>query len=491
MPVIVHLSGFSQQVFAAQQRRTDDAEIMALVTRWDNAKTREEKEHWLEVIYRALGNDIESVVRSRSRGRLSSDQIESLAWRALNQSINVFGRAKFQQNSILGNDWTDALKSLAHQARTIPFATMIWNAIPTEVKGQIEDGVGHLHRKYQLQAIHAINDALVRPELANLAAKTVQTQPEAQALLANPISQMNRSESSFLCALALQKLLPELRKPEPPPNSLFGHVVGFTLKGLVPAAIAEEQGLQLDTGVTTALSRLRPDIEEERRLRELGKLPEGWEQLSRPERIRRLQLKRIRREYGDRLSWWESTAKQLGRNLTITGGDSWGEAKKLFLANQIPPQLWAFPYSRYYVPRRAAHPYGIQAIQRALDLLERRRTQQPTAPVAAPPREGGAVTQRDPDLYRAIVNHLYSSPGHEAERAVGELLSLDPRPDQNAIEEWLGQLPEAIASDVRDFGFLNLAREIDQRVKDFLSEPGALKQLERITAVQNRPGMRR
>jgi len=106
---------------------------------------------------------------------------------------------------------------------------------------------------------------------------------------------------------------------------------------MIPQAIAEETGQQLDAGVTTALSKLRSDIEEERRMRELGQLPEGWEQTSRLERIRRLQLLRIRRDYGDRLKWWEETARKLGRNLTISGADSWGKAKRLFLANQIDP----------------------------------------------------------------------------------------------------------------------------------------------------------
>jgi len=264
-----------------------------------------------------------------------------------------------------------------------------------------------------------------------------------------------------------------------------GHVLGFSLKQLVPEAVAEEQGQSYDAGTTTALSRLRPYIQEERQMRETGQLPAGWEQLSREERIRRIQLQRIREKWGDRLSWWADTAKKLGRNLSITGADSWSEAKKLFIEHGIDPQLWAYKHSPYYLPRSVAHPYGVQAISRALDLLERRprMPSQPTAPVAAP--AAGAATQaRDPDLYRAIVNHLYSTPGHEAERAVGELLSRDPRPSQGTVEAWISQLPTDIASDVRDFRFLNLAREIDQRVKDFLSEPGALKQLERMVGQQ-------
>ena len=63
---------------------------------------------------------------------------------------------------------------------------------------------------------------------------------------------------------------------------------------------------------------------------------------------------------------------------------------------------------------------------------------------------------------------------------MGELLSRDPRPSQSTVEAWISQLPTDIASDVRDFGFLNLAREIDAKIKDYISEPGALNQLERM-----------
>jgi len=482
VPVVVTISGFHQQVYAARERRTDDSAVMELVRRWDNAKTKEEREHWLEVIYKVLGSGIEDAVRSRSRGRLTRDQIEALAWRALQQSLGEFGRSRYKLTDVVGNDWTEPLKELSQQARSHPFAATIWHAIPQAIRSQIEAGAAHLHRNTQQQAITAINQALSKPELASLAAEVVQSEPEGQQLLAKPIAEMNRAERSFLCATALHQILPELRKPEPPPISLYGHVLGFSLKQLVPEAVAEERGELYDAGTTTALSRLMPDIQEELQMSQTGTLPEGWEALSRPERIRRLQLQRIRREYGDRLAWWADTARKLGRNLSITGADSWSEAKKLFIEHGIDPQLWAYKHSPYYLPRSVAHPYGVTAIQRALDLLERRprMPSQPTAPVAAP--AAGAATQdsRDPDLYRAIVYHIYASPRHEAERAVGELLSRDPRPSQSTVEAWISQLPTDIASDVRDFGFLNLAREIDAKVREFITEPGALRHLERM-----------
>ena len=83
-------------------------------------------------------------------------------------------------------------------------------------------------------------------------------------------------------------------------------------------------------------------------------------------------------------------------------------------------------------------------------------------------------------LYRLIVDQIYGGVGHEAERAVGELLSRDPRPSQGTVEAWISQLPTDIASDVRDFGFPNLAREIDAKVKEFITEPGAIHELERM-----------
>jgi hypothetical protein len=472
---------------AATRRFLEEQQLNVLLEKYDGAADGERKERIAEEIFQLTAPAIRGIIAARAKGRLGADPIESLAWQATYEGLAGHSRTRFRLTDAEGNDWTGALRWVQAMAGTgQPEGRSLWYALPEEVRDRIAGTQGHLDVRVQHQALGAINDALMRPDLfPPQAYRTLGPRPDAAELLAKEPTDWDRSERTYLNALVVQSLLPQLRPPQRRPLNFIGHVARVVAPKLVPVAVAEEQGWQQDRDAVTALGQLRPDIEREAEMERSGQLPDGWQSLPKAERVRRLQLERIRRDYGDRLRWWEDTTRRLGRPLRISGGQGWSAAKELFRRHDVDPQLYLYGWSPYFLPRRVAHPYGAERIERALALVEGRRPaplSESVSVVAATPTAGRGL---DRDVYRHAVLRLYSGPGRAAEKAVGLFLAGTVRPGLEGVQRWLSTLPEDVATDIRDMGFQQVARLVDEGVRGYISEePGALRELEEAVGAE-------
>jgi hypothetical protein len=130
------------------------------------------------------------------------------------------------------------------------------------------------------------------------------------------------------------------------------------------------------------------------------------------------------------------------------------------------------------LPREAAHPYGLAIISRVLSLLAEQRPvsldQFPSGMIAAPARERALHE----DVYKTAVEAIFGQPGFETELGIGRFLAEHPRPSAPEVEGFLESLPPDLAGDVRDMGLPGIARMVEQRIRDYLKEPGALAEME-------------
>ena len=296
-----------------------------------------------------------------------------------------------------------------------------------------------------------------------------------------------QDEVSFLATQAIAKTLAALKRHTKPRN--LAAYAACVARGLAVNARADDRGERWNNAAACAAA-LQQFIHEESERRQLGTLPDGFQDLPLAERVRRLYRASLDRKYGNALCWWNRQVEALSPAdpFIVKDAKSWNRAKRLFVERRIDPALWQ---ERHHVVKEMVHPFGIRLISRCLFEAAQRR--EPTrAGYAIDARSSaepdytaswiGALSSRRERVYSHLVERLFSKPEYELELQVGRLLAaprdqasrgqVSPYPTPMEIKRCLKRLPLNVADEILEIGFDRIAHIVERRIREYLIEPG-------------------
>ena len=315
--------------------------------------------------------------------------------------------------------------------------------------------------------------------------------PVVDRVLRGRLGHRLQDEVSLLTTQAIARTLTMLEKRRP--LNLAAYAGGVAKRLAIATHTADRGG---DRELASAANTLRPYIDEERELRESGTLPEGWERLPLPERVRRLYRRKLDARFAPAVAWWNQQVQALcpDNPFAVKDAKSFLKARRLFTEGGIDPAQWREPSGQYYVPKEAIHPYGIRLVSRLIESMNRHDIQ---AEYAIDVRSSSSdpdysapwiatLSSRPRVVFARVANELFARPGYELEYAVAQLMAAPReqprqeatlRPCPQEITRYLAKMPPEIAAEIRECGWTKIVREIEAKVAAHLSEPGVGQRL--------------
>ena len=304
---------------------------------------------------------------------------------------------------------------------------------------------------------------------------------EAKILLDKGVENLSSTELTRFNALALSAACPEITVPsQPPPRSILGYITKFWLPN-AKSRIAELGGApSTQEYLLEAKNALKPIIEQLRQMEIAGTMPPELDHLRPAERVYSLYRQNQQQRYGPIIKWWNDRIRELQpqKPFALNSPASLRDAKTLLRQNptKVEERLWKGKGSPYFLPVSALETLGLQIIQRVLDSSggsvgrTHAVTTSPTAP--SPDQNKAAKWFRDgrqSEAYRWLVQRLFGA--NEVEFEVGNFLANNLAPNRQAIDQFLNELPEEMASDIEEYGWANLTLKIDRAVLNAVQRP--------------------
>ena len=490
-------------IVIADTGNTDLDQLNALLDQYDHANSADQKEQVAGRIHDQIGDQIESMIRGRTRGiGLDAEQTRAAGWEALLKGLDMCGVTQFQRSSAAGSEWGGVIQKCRpachgqpakwnyEYQRQTPAGARIWDMLSPAFRQALSQypPLQACNRALADRFVAELNAIIRRRDFyASQAWADVSVPQEAQALLAHN-RQLGTTEVTRLNATLLASAFPEIALPPPPKRNLMGFISSSVIPGMLSELYEGATGKTADSFLADAHGFLKPDIEAVERMRAQGTLPDGWEGLSLADQIYREQRRRIATVYLPRLAWWSAQVKkyQPGNPFEVRDRGGLQYAKQLLTENRVDERLWKYPNSEYYIPTRALHIYGVEAIQRMLDSTgpQGPAAAQPTlTPAPAQPADPGrnfewlladGIPER---AYLHLVQKLFLP--QSAECMVGEFVAQNPTCTAKDAEAFIRSLPEDIADDIRFTGWDRLVREIDEKILAQFKDPRGRMELER------------
>jgi hypothetical protein len=471
------------------------ANLAELAAVYDRSQGDFERERIAAEVYELIGGQIGAMILHRARGlKLSSDQLDALAWQALLRGLNESGMTRFKLASAPDSDWQPMILSMMEAAKTSPASPQarIWGMLSPETKSAVLSNLRYIKYTAQYAVINDINALLRRRDLYDPQAwSNIRLPEETTTLLKQEFDGLSGTELSRLNALLVASAFPVLSVPPAPKKNLLGYISATVVPQLQPEIYETATGKKSDVHLAEASAFLRQDLEAVRQMQERGTLPDEWARLSLAERVYRHQKQRIEKRYGPVIRWWNDRIRDLQpRNpYTVNNSGSLKSARELFEQNQdrVPSHLWKPIGAPYNLPSQVLAPFGLRTIERLLATEGFNRN----APSKVKPHVAPVYTQNagDPDAerllagghqskaYRWLIQRLFKP--EQAEYQIGMFLAATPRPAGPEIEQFLSTLPDDIAEDIEQAGWNRTAYRIDSQVLQAVKNPAVREEIMR------------
>lgn len=447
---------------AGKTSKVDQQALDALLKNYDRAGRQKRDE---------IAGDIEALVAPAVRGMLarglggldlSSDETASLVTEVVRGALAMSGVTQYRRSDVDVEGLVRRMRAAGDEAGR-RLRELISPALREEVLN-----ARYLKASLEQQVVDQINRLLLLPDLG---ARLGQRHRDVST------SPVERAAGN---AELLSQLFPEIKQVLMPQRSLLGYISSH-LPELRRRLLKNK-----DPGVTPQMradwARIKNIVEQ---LHASGHQPtphEVYEQY-------RADLEQRTRPAKE---WMEAQVRKLRPEnaFDIRSAIDLRAAREILDEAGVNPGLWRDPGSPHYLAKRDVKPLGEQTIERlmstpglgapALPSAERVLI---TAPVA--PQQGEVpdwaplsrlIGSRE-QLQSAIIDHIYGTPQHEAERAVALFLTDHPQPQPNQVEQFISRLRSDIAEDIRTIGWDTIAREIDDSIKDLLRSPDAIQEI--------------
>ncbi|MCZ7647463.1 MAG: hypothetical protein M5U26_19770 [Planctomycetota bacterium] len=450
-----------------------------LVALYDAAKTESERERAFEDIYALAGERLRAMVwRAAGGASLDGTDVDTLAREALGRALRESGVARLHR---VQGDWQALLGALLGGRNEA--GRRLWGLLTPALQERMRQSQRYLKATDANVLLKELNALLTRHDL-----------PVHLGL--GPARTGAMPDIAYANAGMLVEAFPgaQIKVLRPPRN-----ILGYLSKIVLPEMrkqIREMAGRRpLNAQDAAIMSALRPALKQYEEMKGTGTLPPELAGLPFAAAVNALYRADLDRRYGPARAWWEQMVRKIRPDNPFVVKDviSWRSAKALFEQAGVPADQWREPGSPYYIPKGAMKPYGIQTVERVLGLPSMRSLQGPgaggeqrplpRAPEAAPGWAGELALSHGggADLYRQVVEQLFARPGYEAEHAVGLMLARSPNPTPADVEQYLGTIDAETAEVIREIGWASVAREVDRRVLEVVSDPARRGELARQT----------
>jgi hypothetical protein len=456
---------------ATADKQPANKELEELVEAHDRSLSISERERLAERIFPLVEPTIRGLIIRANQGRpIGDEELHSLAWQVLARGLNETGVSRLKRSD--GN-W----RALVEQCKLgRPAGARVWNMLSAELRNELSSTV-YLKSTLEDRLVRELNAVIRRRDLYDPEAfPDSMLLPEARELVSKGVASLPMSDLSRLNVLLLASSKLGINAPPKPPRNLMGLIKATIIPQMKPAIWEAASGRQVDRYAVETLNALKPDIQAVKEMEATGTLPPEGELLNEFQRISEHQKRRLSRQYGPALKWLNERVKELQPQNFYAVNDvgSLRSARELLAqhSDKCPESLWKNKGAPYYVPAHAMKPIGAKAIERAMGtsqpLMESSR---PQAVNAQEP-----ISEMDPSLlgphaYRAVAEKLFGKPGFEVERSMALFMATTPRPTPQQAEMFIASLPPELGETIRDVGFKNIVREVDQKILKELSEP--------------------
>lgn len=436
----------------------DQKHLDALLVQYDASRDSAERERVAAEIDALLSPAVQAILR-RNLGGLDIEDFSGMASEAIRLALAEAGNTRLRKNEIHNPErLIERMKVPGDEA-----GQRLRSLLPDDLRDLLTSAK-YIRTDVELRGLldYLNDDLLHRPDLAkNLG-------------LTGPENLRSTNDLTAYNAAVLHELFGDaVQMPATPERSLMGYIVKFVVPEF-KARLLKETGKAADPTVSRAKRSLGPIIDELRG--RLGRLPDENE-------VNEAYRGMLSQRYRPAVQWFQEqvASQQPDRAFVIRRPPALNDAKEILKEKGFDPALWESG-GQYYVPREYFKPVGVETIRRVLEEYTRGNVRLPDMPSAGSVPAGSSTGESPAwaqnlgasggaELYRRVLEHLYSQPQFGAERAVGEFLAANGDPRGADFEQYLASLDPAVAEDIRQIGFENLAHEVDERVLEVLRDP--------------------
>ena len=458
-----------------------DTDLEELAEKYDRAKNAGELEQIAEDTLALIGGRIKSMIKNVGRG-LGEDDLDGFSHEAVIEALENSGMTRIKR----GDGIWETLIQRSKDGH--PVAKRIFGLLLPDTRKALESP--YLKATTADLLVRELNGMLRRRDFFSAAAWVGISLPgEAKVLLNKGVANLSKTELSRFNALAFAAACPEITVPsQPPPRSILGYISKFWLPG-AKSRIAELGGAPpASEYLLEATNALKPIIEELRRMEIAGTMLPELAHLRPAERVYSLYRQHQQQRFGPIIQWWNDRIRELQPEhpFLVNSPAALRDARNLFSQNwdKVNEQLWKEKSSPNFLPVSALQPFGYQIIERVLDSSKgsagpiRAETTSP-APSSSDHNKAAKWLRdgRQSEAYRWLVQQLFNP--NEVEFVVGNFLANHPSPNRQAIDQFLNELPEEMASDIEEYGWGSLTLKIDRAVLNAVQDSQMQAEMER------------
>ena len=468
-----------------------DAELKEIADRYDRAKNPNERERIAEDAYVLIGDKIKGMVKRVGRG-LGADDLEGFAREAVVEALENSGMTKIKKAD---TTWENLIQR--HKDGNA-VAKRIFGLMTPDLRKALE--APYLKASTADQLLREINNGMLRrPDFFDPATWVGVSLPgEARVLLEKGLPNLSRTELSRFNALALAAACPEITVPsQPPTRSIWGYLSKFWLPSN-RSRIAELGGAPpASEYLLEAKNALKPVVEQLRQMEASGTMPPELARQGQAQRIYTLYRQLQQQRYGVTIKWWNERVAELQPNhpFKVDSPAALKDAKALLgqHPDKVDVRLWREKSSPHFLPSSAIEGFGIQIIQRVLDLggcgskpvqLNVPRN----APAAPSTRDMEAANLlrggHQSPAFRYLVDRLFEQ--GQTEHLIGMFLANNPSPSKAQVEQFQSSLPDEVLEDIESEGGWNklVYYHIDSVILEAVKNPKFRAEIERALEMQ-------
>lgn len=450
-------------LIVAARPHVDPRLLDDLLARYDHAQTPDAREQVAgEIEGLVVGPQVQGILAHQLSGLVDPNDLPALTTELIRKALDESGTTRLRRGQDISVDHlVERLRRGGDEA-----SRRLVAIFPEEVRTLLTEN--YLRSSDQQAIVDYLNDVVLR--MPDLASRLGQPPQEI-----SPSMQRRTADNAALLARLFGDAISSVPKPS-------RDLVGFIASYLVPEAkrkLLREKSPNITDAMRANWRQLQPVVEALRG--ELGRQPE-------PEEVHAELRRRNAEQYGDAIRWFEQKIQEVQPNNPFRLKDpaSLAFAKTLLKEHGYSEDFWA-QGGKYYVPKTALKGMSLATVKTLMSTpglgapsapsAEHLLPTAPAAEQAETPDWSPLMTGGQDRLQSAIINQLFGEPQYEAEYAVAHYLVQRPDPAPAEVERFLEGLSENVADDIRQIGWDAMVREVDDRIRAFLRDPGAVQEI--------------